>query len=590
MNKTIRQIDAAAIAAAFIFVFGACGDSVNQNHLPAEANDPSGKADGYDNWSQCQRDEVLFFLNQKSTDKEAIIDAGVHKRGAGNLWTHRKGKDGQDWTKDDQYFSSIRDVNDVHWVGKAALQALQESVKDKCESAEKPSARTVFSPKPFDESHITDAVDIIDRAQDSLDIAMYSFGTDKILEALKRAEDRGVSIRFIFHEASENHDAEEQTMSNRLEEIGIDVRYVNKIMHHKYMIADGPRQKLTRANEATVWTSSGNWSYGAASKYDENTVIVENDTELTMELQREFNTMWEHSRDFEQDHEYEYFESHDIHKDMIPDRIGIDVHFTSTNFGTYVSNRYGNTFSVDTDKRYVSRQLERLIKSADDSIWVASGHLRYRPVAEALIEKHKAEPNLDIKVYLDNQEYIGEGYYYYLQSQLEDCLDNAEDKDDREECRHSGFYFSYPLHKAGIDVRFKYYAYYWDYTYAKQMHHKYFIIDGDTVASGSYNISQNAEHDTFENVIVYRKSRYPGIVRDFKENFETIWQTNRDKFGQLMDSMKTAEHEVPIRYEPMALTWPEVKRLEKRVEKMCPRVESDHYDEKRREYKSCHME
>lgn len=46
----------------------------------------------------------------------------------------------------------------------------------------------------------------------------------------------------------------------------------------------------------------------------------------------------------------------------------------------------------------------RRSRDADESIWVGSGHLRSRPVAEALIAKRAADPMIDIRVYLDGQE------------------------------------------------------------------------------------------------------------------------------------------------------------------------------------------
>ena len=76
------------------------------------------------------------------------------------------------------------------------------------------------------------------------------------------------------------------------------------------------------------------------------------------------------------------------------------------------------------------------------------------------------------------------------------------DDEDRLVCSELGNHFGTLLVKAGVPVRYKTYAYRWDYSYAPQMHDKYLIVDGETVATGSYNYSFTAEYDTFENVIV----------------------------------------------------------------------------------------
>ena len=57
--------------------------------------------------------------------------------------------------------------------------------------------------------------------------------------------------------------------------------------------------------------------------------------------------------------------------------------------------------------------------------------------------------------------------------------------------------------KSGIDVRYKYYAYRWNASYAKQMHHKYFVIDKKILFTGSYNLSHSGERNA-ENVLEIR--------------------------------------------------------------------------------------
>ena len=81
------------------------------------------------------------------------------------------------------------------------------------------------------------------------------------------------------------------------------------------------------------------------------------------------------------------------------------------------------------------------------------------------------------------------------------------------------------LYEVITAVRYKYYAYRWHYSYAIQMHHKYMIVDGKRLFTGSYNYSDNAEHNTMENVVIYDAAAFPALVAAFVANFEALWQT-----------------------------------------------------------------
>ena len=61
------------------------------------------------------------------------------------------------------------------------------------------------------------------------------------------------------------------------------------------------------------------------------------------------------------------------------------------------------------------------------------------------------------------------------------------------------------------------------------MHHKYMVVDGTTLFSGSYNLSDNAEHDTFENMMVLKGAEHATLIAAFEANFESIWKTGRDE-------------------------------------------------------------
>ena len=113
---------------------------------------------------------------------------------------------------------------------------------------------------------------------------------------------------------------------------------------------------------------------------------------------------------------------------------------------------------------------------------------------------------------------------------MQTCLAAAGTSETKKrDCMDNDFLFGYQVGQAGIDVRYKYYAYRWDFTYAPQMHHKFMAVDGKTLYSGSYNLSDNAEHGTFENMMVLKGAEHAALIQAFEANFESIWKTGRDE-------------------------------------------------------------
>jgi phosphatidylserine/phosphatidylglycerophosphate/cardiolipin synthase-like enzyme len=530
----------------------------------------------------CASDSLLTWLNDPNTDADALKSGGVHSRAASAIVDHRNGADAAAGTADDQLFASLDDVDDVPYVGPVAMEALQAWGEGRCQY----QAEVIFSPQPYHLSHITRVVEAIDAAQTSLDVAMYSFRDSSVLHALERATERGVSVRFLFHGASEDRKEPAGTRSAALEDLGIEVRWVNKIQHHKFAIVDGPRVEAGQAATATLLNGSGNWSNGAATRFDENMSVVQGDARLVLLFQREFNLLWENSREVEWNESIEHLVSAPITQADIDAAQGADAVFTSGNFRAYESSRYGATFTVNDGMHVVSDRLVELIESAETSIWVASGHLRGRRITEALIAKAAAKPDMDIRVYLDGQEYTSAWYYGQEVAEWEQCLAEA---DTREDCDDEGLHFGYALHDAGVDLRFKYYAYRWDYHYADQMHHKYLIVDGETVASGSYNISPNAEFDTFENVAIYDTSLYPELVQAFEANFEHIWRTGEadDAYTELMTRVLYGAGDVPLVFTPMALNWDQVTDLTHAIREVCPEVDSQEFRSNPQAHRYC---
>ncbi len=585
--KLLRHTFQHALLAGAV-VFAGCdsteaapdGDEENSSAL-------AGKADQA--FDPCHQDGILLLVNDITTTVDALKTGGVNTRAAKRIVAARDGDDGVAGTEDDVLFTDLEAVDKVPWVGSRSFEQLEGMVRDRCASLTGyPDARVIFSPQAWDTSHVAAAEALIDGAEQSVDVAMYSFRVTSIREALGRAIRRGVKVRFIFESANGDHKDPAGTSSAALEDEGVDVRYINKIMHHKFVLVDGPQTRLMDAVSARLLTGSANLSSSAATRYDENTTVVSGSPELALRFQQEFNHMWENSRDFIWDDTFAPETTMTIADAAIPDDQGVDVSFTSANFQIKWSNTYGPTFSVVRGRNEIADAIVALVDSAQDTIKVASGHLRSRPVAEAL--EAAIVRGVRVQIYLDGQEFISAGTHQYQLDALAECLVAAGTSEAKQQdCQDKGFYYSYPLHLAGAELRFKHYSYRWHYSYAEQMHHKYIIVDDTIVASGSYNLSDNAEHNTLENMVFYDAARYGTLVADFITNFGVIWQTGEAEghYLSLLDTITNGTGDVPMVYPSMALTWDEVSSLKQLIRDTCTDEDDEDHRRSPESHRTC---
>ena len=587
--KRLTRILVAPLALATLAMACAAVDDIIDGE-----DDPfaTGKADGALEAGSPEARAVLALVNDTTVNLDILDDdVALNARAARNIIAHRNGPDGLVDSGDDDFFDTLAELDAVKYVGPYALeQLLAYAVEHGYLDAETgKSFDAIFSPQPYESSHNVRIATIIDGAQHSLDIAMYSYSDAGIAAALEAAVGRGVAVRFIFETGNADRkltgSALENSKSGRLERMGINVRYVNKIMHHKFMIVDGPRDDASRADSATIVTGSGNWSWGAATRYDENTLFLTGYRELTLRLQSEFNLLWEHSRDVVVDASLPYeFSTYRYESSAIPDELSSHGFFTSSNF-TVADG--GTTFRV-TGANTVSDALVSAIAGATDSILIASGHLRSRPVAEAVMARAAADPDLDIRVYLDGQEYISLWYHDEQNVEFEACLVAATTESQIRNCTDKGFYFGYAVDEAGAEVRYKYYSYRWHYSYAVQMHDKYMIIDGDELWTGSYNLSDNAEHNTFENMLRFRGPEFAGLVAAYVANFESMWSTGHadDLLASLIDEVESSAV-IPLVFDPMALTWEQITDLKDRIRANCADINSEAFRSEPEKHWTC---
>jgi phosphatidylserine/phosphatidylglycerophosphate/cardiolipin synthase-like enzyme len=579
---------------AIALLAAAATSCVSDSEIEDGENDafPSGKADGGIDEGSPEALGVLALVNDPG-QTAATLKAGAHItiRVARNIVAHRDGADATPGTDDDNRFDTLGELDAIPYVGPATLQALIDLAKQRGLVHEAPSMRVIFSPQPAASSSNAAIAQAIHGAQHTVDIAIYSYSDAGIAAALADAVSRGVRVRFLFDTASEDRKQTDATKlattaSGRLEKAGVDVRWVNKILHHKFLIVDGPRDDKSLAESATLVMGSANWTSTGSTVFDENTVIIQHSAELVAAYQHEFDSLWKGSRELAAGAPSQGPSTANITIADVPDDAGIEAKFTSANMTPGGSD--GSTWRTDNNSLAMASVWVDAIEHAHTSIHIASTHLRMRPVVEALIAKKQAQPSIDIELYLDQQEWISTSGDNAQASDLTDCLAAATTDTQKRDCAYNDYLFSKMVADAGIDVRFKSYAYRWDATYAIQQHSKYMVVDGKELITGSYNLSMNSEHETFENAIHVTGAAYAPLVAQFEHNFATIFETGRAQ--GLLDSLRTkvtTASVIPMVFDPMALTWSELDQLRTLIRQNCSAADSAEFRDNPPAHRSC---
>lgn len=426
--------------------------------------------------------------------------------------------------------------------------------------------KVVFSPQKNLQGYLEELITIIDETQEKLDISIYGIDDYNVFLALKRATDRNVEIRMLYEGALTDRNQTSGTVSHKLEEIGIDVKYVNKTNHHKFIISD----------DNYLMTSSGNWNTKANWTYDESSISVA-DAEIILRYRAEFELLWNNSREFGQSYTYTPVTPESL-LNSITDNPDVDAVFTTSNYSIYNSSN-GPTFRKITNKQDVADKIIELINQAQNSIKISANHLRSRPISEALIQKKIQNPNISIQILTDQQEYITESYNNYQISEQQQCLANASTPAQIRDCLEKNFLYSYNFILAGIDVRFKIYSYKWDVTTSTMMHHKYAIFDDDIVAVGSYNYSYNSETNSMENLLILNSTASNNTVEKFTENFDDLWDLGRTEnyYTDLITHLNSSNRYVPLLYPAVSLTHAEYSNIKQQTEQASPTVTHQYF-------------
>lgn len=131
---------------------------------------------------------------------------------------------------------------------------------------------------------------LINSSNKSVHLCMYIFTCSDLMEALKRATERGVQVYAVF-DGSMVHSSNSQIENLRKFKVSIKIEK-NVTMHHKFCLIDAPysgdkmfnsmniafnrERKITIPQSGILITGSMNWTMEALINNHENTIITSN--------------------------------------------------------------------------------------------------------------------------------------------------------------------------------------------------------------------------------------------------------------------------------------------------------------------------
>ena len=136
-----------------------------------------------------------------------------------------------------------------------------------------------FTPSKKCENSI---VQRIDKAEKSIDAAVYAINNRDIVKALKKAHDRGIKIRILTDRLQAGN---KSSKIRELYNYGIKIRVnsKHKIEHNKFAVFDFD----------SVVTGSYNWTEPASDKNSENCLFFNRNKKTVREYHDRFNYLWQ---------------------------------------------------------------------------------------------------------------------------------------------------------------------------------------------------------------------------------------------------------------------------------------------------------
>lgn len=444
----------------------------------------------------------------------------------------------------------------------------------------------LFSPHQGQEAFET-IYKTLNSAKKKVYITIYSWSNSKIQESFKTAIANGAELKIVLHPSL----AKKKRVidfSTELESLGAEVKIAKMNMHEKFLIVD----------DEFLLNTSANLSGGAEKKYSENFIFHSNTSSAGKKLIREFNDefaiLWNSGKDMvthgeENAKKLEIEDQANLPEEGMPVLLSSSMNFTLKPYKktskAYLSGKYialSRRGGKGNQTWKVSQKVIDEINSAQKNIYLSLNHLNIRAISDALIEAVKR--GVDVRLAVDNQEYKRYPNNKEMTPQFVKDWKALKGNSKKE-----------------APVRVKYYSHAPSPRYWFLNHHKYLLIDfdandasGTTLISGSHNLSRTAEHNQFDNMVVYKGSENKKLFESFKAEFDHLWSLNRDEsdkpLATIFNKITTAYKGLIYLHsrEPISLSWSETSKVRATISQLAPSLFKNAY--KKRDCKAFSLE
>ncbi|MBG08203.1 MAG: hypothetical protein CME68_05555 [Halobacteriovoraceae bacterium] len=414
-------------------------------------------------------------------------------------------------------------------------------------------------------------------------ITIYSWSDQDLDKAIKKAlsKENKPSIKVVISPHLWRGKREKLTPRiEALELLGAEFKVAIKDMHEKFTLVDD--KKLVN--------TSANFSWGARTKYSENFVFHDRSknpsedklSRLFRQFKLEFEILWNTGKDIIThgegiSEEIPFTEVTPVlgNQTEAEQELKPNINFFSSSMNFTIrrnkegskrllQGRYYSMYRIKNENKEqtwkVRNKLIDLIQNAKKSIHLNLNHLAIAPVSDALIEATKR--GIEVRFVVDNQEFRRKAKKSALMAKFVKDWRNIEGNRGK-----------------NPPVRVKYYSLSPSPKFWFLNHHKYILVDYHPLGfetklfSGSYNISKKAEHNQFDNMVLYKGPEYSKLFTSFYNEFQNTWKLRRPlningvpkvklSKEELLKLIKTDKGELIIHFKKaISLSWKEITTL-----------------------------
>jgi phosphatidylserine/phosphatidylglycerophosphate/cardiolipin synthase-like enzyme len=411
----------------------------------------------------------------------------------------------------------------------------------------------------------------IQSAKHDVKVSVYSWSDSDFDKAIETAVKNGVNVRVVLHPDLAKKKGMPEKMV-KLETMAAKGKVAFKVaprnMHEKFLIVDGEY----------LMNTSANMSSGAKNSYSENFVFTNGPAFIIENFENEFAVIWNSGKDVKHG-------PTDVIEDRLPyngakhQTTGkeITLYSSSMNYN-YIENA---TASVAYNEgKYIKLQAKgggvgpytvrdaiiSAVKNAKKNVYCSFNHFNIKEISDALLEASKR--GVDVKLTVDNQEFR-ERFNPEAIEMTPHFVENWKKIAGNE--------------KKNVPVRVKWYSHAPNPTRWLLNHHKFLLVDYDAqggsdntvLVTGSYNLSETAEHNQFDNMVTFRGTKYAALQKSFLDEFNKLWSWERSADKPNADIVKhyttVSNGVLPIHHNrAVSLTWEEIFDLRSQVRAIAP--------------------